>query len=771
MITDKHKYAPVVKYTRWIIANRWLVIGLSLMSAILLGFGAKNLSFSNDYRVFFSKDNPQLQAFEEVENLYNKNDNIVFVLKPKSGQVFTSQFLEAVTYLTTEAWQIPNSTRVDSITNFQHTRAEGDDLYVDNLVTDPQRLSVEQLDQIKRIAINEPLLLNRLITKKADVTGINVSIQLPPDSTDEVIKVTNFARDLEAKFKSKYPNIDTYISGVVAMNNAFSEYGQKDAFTLTPTMYVLMLIVMVFILKSFNSTLSALTVIILSTVAAMGAAGHLGLKLTPPSAIAPTVILTLAIADSIHILISMLLLIRDGWPKIESLCESMRINMQAVLLTSLTTVVGFLCLNFSDSPPYRDLGNITAIGVVLAFVYSITTLPAVISLLPIRPSQKVGPSTSAMSRFAEFVIFHYKKILVSTSLLFVLLATFIPFITLNDQFIRWFDPKVDFRQDTEFMLNNLTGIYTFEYSIDSGKQEGISQPEFMSKIENFANWWRGRPETMHVLTYTDIMKKLNKTMHRDSQDWYKLPSNEELAAQYLLLYEMSLPYGLDLNNQLDINKSSVRLTVTLEEMTSAHARYLSALGDQWLRDNTPQQMHAHATGPSVMFSHISLRNINSMFKGTLFALLLITILMGLTLRSWKYGLISLLPNAIPIIMAFGLWSILYNEVGMAISIVASATLGIIVDDSVHFLTKFLRAKRENNSSTEDAIRYAFSNVGLALIVTSVILIIGFSVMLFSSFLLNWTLGALSAITITLALFVDFFFLPSLLIFLDKLKNA
>lgn len=768
LIDKKFESVAIVKYTRWLLANRYKVLIASVLLALGFGSGARFLGFTNDYRVFFGEDNPQLLAFEEVEDTYTKADNILFVVTPRNGQVFHAQTLKELQELTKRSWQIPYSTRVDSLTNFQHTTAKGDDLFVDDLVPENvEALTEEELQKIKSIALEEPILNKRLITERSHVTGVNVSIQLPGKNPEEVMEVNTFVREMRDQFEKEYPNIDLRISGVVAMNNAFAEMGQNDAATLTPLMYLLMLIVMAFLLRSVGATFAALGVIILTTMSAMGLAGYMGILLTPPSAIAPTVILTLAIADSVHILMTMIMMMRRGWEKTEAIVESLRVNFQAVFLTSITTMVGFFSLNFSDSPPYHDLGNITAIGVFFAFAFSVTFLPVVVDLLPIKISQRAQKQTVIFEKFGNFVVRRHQILMWGSLGVFIFLSAMTPRIDLNDEFVKWFDERVEFRRDTDYMMGNLTGIYDLQYSISAGEAEGISDPQFMSRVENFANWWRDQPEVIHVGTYTDIMKKINKTMHSDEESWYKLPDDLELASQYLLLYEMSLPFGLDLNNQIDIDKSKIKMTVTTKELTTQEARELAHRGDTWLSENAPPKMHASATSPMVMFSHISDRNIQSMVKGTIFAIILITILMMLSLKSIKYGLISFLPNTIPVLLTFGFWALIVQQVGMAISIVASATLGIIVDDSVHFLTKFLRAKREHGLTTEKSVQYAFSNVGMALTVTSLILVIGFGILTYSPFQLNWSLGLLSAITILFALAVDFLFLPSFLIYLDS----
>ena len=656
-----------VSFVKVILEHRWKVIIATLLAVLALGSGVRHLQFENDYRVFFGEDNPQLKAFDEVENTYTKNDNILLVLSPRSGQVFTAATLQAVQWLTAESWKIPHSVRVDSISNFQHTKAVGDDLFVNDLVENPQQLSVSQLAEIKSVVLAEPAIYQRLINPKASVTGVNISIQLPGQDVNESLVTNDYVRDLQHRFNAKFPDVDIRYSGVIALNNAFAESGQKDATTLTPAMYLVMLLVMALLLKSFGATMVALGVIVLSTLAAMGTAGFMGIKLTAPSAIAPTIILTLAIADSVHILSSMLNLMRKGWDKIDALVESMRTNMLAVFLTSITTIVGFLCLNFSDAPPYHDLGNMTAIGVFYAWFFSVLFIPALVAVSPISAKRAQGFTNISFDRYADFIIKRKNFILLAMGACVVSLGFLATRIQFNDEFVKWFDQRVTFRRDADYMMANLTGLYGFDYSLQAGEAEGLSQVPFMNKVKEFSDWWRSQEEVVYVSTYTDTMKRLNKTLHAGDPSWYKIPDDNELAAQYLLLYEMSLPFGLDLNNQMDIDKSATRLSITIKEMPTAQAKELAARGDQWLDDNGQGVIkQGRATGPMIMFSHISERNVKSMIRGTIWAIVLITLLIGLSLRSVKYGLVSFLANSFPAVMAFGLWYLLYTQVGMAV---------------------------------------------------------------------------------------------------------
>ncbi len=762
-----HAASPTVRYAHWITRHPWTTILLSVLFVAAAASGGRLLAFKTDYRVFFSDDNPQLIAFESLEAMYTKNDNVMFIVAPKSGDAFDERTLEAVRTLTEKAWQTPFSTRVDSVSNFQHTEAEGDDLVVRDLVDEETPLDETNRRRIRRIALGEPMLLKRLVSDRAHVTGVNVTVQLPGESAGEVPEVVAFARDLAAEIEAQYPGIDIYLSGMVLMNNAFAEASQSDMQRLVPISFALMLLTLGLMIRGVSGTFATLLVIAGSILTAMGLGGYLGFPITPPSASTPTIVLTMAIANCVHLLVTMLHEMRKGREKRAAIVESLRINMQPVFLASITTALGFLSMNFSDVPPFNHLGNMVAIGVTASFLLSVSFLPAMMTLLPVRVRALPDDDSHLMHRLGDFVVRRRQPLIWGMGLLTIVLVAAVPRNELNDVFVHYFDESVPFRQAADFMTENLTGLYVIDYSLDSGEAGGISRPEFLREVAAFADWYRAQPETIHVNTITDTMKRLNKNMHGDAPDWYRLPDERDLAAQYLLLYEMSLPYGLDLNNQINVDKSATRFTVTLRTMSTNELLALDRRASDWLRAHAPHITTGDGSGTTMMFAHIGKRNIESMLVGTTVALIGISLILVLALRSVRIGLLSMIPNLVPAGMAFGLWGLLKGEIGLSLSIVAGMTLGIVVDDTVHFLSKYLRARRENGLSSEDAVRYAFRNVGMALFTTSVVLVVGFLVLALSSFELNAGMGLLTAIVISFALVADFLLLPPLLMAFDK----
>ena len=753
------------RYIAAVLHRRWLVVVLATLVMLAITAGVRFITVTNDYRVLFSEDNPQLAAFDALENTYSVSNAALIAIAPRDGSVFTREALVAIEELTEAAWRAPYSSRVNSLTNYTHSEAFEDDLVVAPLVDDASALSDTDVVRIEKIALDAIEIAGRLVAHDGRTAGVAINFILPENPDQAVVEITDYLNSLLAEARANHPDIAYYMTGDVVMHRAFSDVTKSDMETLTPIVFLIIVGATIILLRSPLSTLAIVAVLVFVINTTMGFAGWNGVVFSPTNAGVPIIVMVIAIADSIHIVTSVLLGMRRGLDRNAAIVESIRINAYPVFITSVTTAIGFLSLNASDSPPFHVLGNYVAFGVLCALVYTMTLLPALLSILPLRARRIQSEGTAFFDRFADFVIARRTFLLSSVSLVIVVLAIGIPRIELSDNMAQYFDDRYEFRRDTDYVIDNLTGLDKLEYSLSAGREGGITDPDYLRKVDTFAEWYRQQPEVTHVQAFSDIMKRLNKNMHGDDPAFYRLPEDPDLAAQYLLLYELSLPFGSDLNDRIDVAKSATRLVVTTKNAWSRDIRELDKRAQIWLRANAPT-FAQEASGLSVVFAHLSLRNINSMLRGTITAMALISFILIWIFKSVRVGLLSLLPNFIPAIMSFGLWGYLVGHVGIASSVVIAVVFGIVVDDTVHFLSKYLKARREGLPAPE-AVRSAFHMVGHALWTTTAVLSVGFLVFATSGFEVSWALGLLVTITIIFALVADFLLLPTLLIAIDR----
>ena len=755
---------------RW----RWPILGLTVLFVVVMAAGGQHLKISNDSRIFFSKDNPQLIAFEALEATYTEANTVLIAVAPKAeagaGGIFTSDALTAIAGLTEKGWLLPYSTRVDSLTNFSHTWADEDELIVEDLVAAPADLSLQDLARIEKIALNETQLGNRLVAADGRTTAVLVNFVLPDESAEAVNEISDQVQVIVVQARAQHPDLNFYVTGSVITSRAFGDATFDDLSTLGPIIILVILIVMALLLRSITGTIATLLVVLFAAVTAMGFAGWSGMVLSSGNVGAPTIIMTVAIAHSVHIISTVILGMRSGFEKRKAILESLRVNFFPVSLTTITTAIGFLSMNFSDAPPFHNLGNLVALGVVSAMVFALTFVPAFIYILPIRVRPRREGQRALFDLVGGFVVQRRTPLFWGMAAIIIVLTAGVPQVELNDNWTKYFDERYEFRRDTDYIINNLTGVEAFEFSLSAGGEGAINDPEYISRVDQFAEWYRSQPKIIHVSAFPDIMKRLNMNMHGDDPTYYRIPEEHDLAAQYLLLYELSLPFGRELNDQIDVGKSATRMTVIGRNMSAKEQRASAAAANQWLKDNMPAEMVTEATGLTMMFAFISKRNIEGMLRGTVIAMAIISLILVVALKSLPIGLLSLIPNFVPAAMSFGLWGYLIGHVGVAASVVTAVTFGIVVDDTIHFLSKYLRGRREHKLDSQDAVRFAFRSVGHALWTTTAVLVAGFIVLATSGFEVNWSLGILTAMTIIIALAADFFFLPPLLMKFDRSKT-
>jgi uncharacterized protein len=754
-----------------LVRQRHAFIALSLLLVVAVSYGAKFVWFNGDYRIFFRDDNPQLVAHERQQASFTKSDNVSFILAPANGEVFTRGTLAAIEQLTADAWKVPYSIRVDSITNYQHTRAVGDELATGDLVRDAASLTDAGIAARRAIALAEPLLIGALLSERGHVTAVNVRLELPDHKGREdpaTPEVMAYVRKMERDFEAAHPDIEVHLMGLLPVNQGFNELAQQDSATLAPLMFLVVLVVLALFFRSFSATFATLLVIVFSLTMAVGFMGWAGYAANQVNVSAPTLILTLAVSDSVHILLPYLEGLGQGRTRAEAMEDSLRVNMAPVFFTNFTTAVGFVGLNFSDSPPFLELGNIAAFGVMATMTLTFTLLPGVMTLLPVKVRPGMGEEAHwrIVDRICEFALAQRRRLFWIILAVVAVFAAMIPKNELNDDTAEYFEQGVPLRDAMDFVEQNLTGIDSIAYELSSGEPGGINDPAFLAKVEAFSAWWRAQPEVTHVSTFTDVIKRLNRSMHGDDPAWYRIPQDRDLAAQYVLLYELSLPQGLDLNTLVNFDKSALRLVASVRNQP---ARELIAIEDRakaWLDANAPG-MAGPGTGVSVIFAHLSQSNIYSMMKGALVSAILISLTMILSLRSFKFGLVSLVPNLLPAAIAYGLWGLLVGQVNLAVAAVFSVSSGIVIDDTIHFLSKYLRARRLDGKSPADAVRYSFNTTGTALFVNTAVLVLGFLVLTVSHFTVNSSLGMMTALIIGIALVFDLLFLPALLLMVDR----
>ncbi len=740
---------------------------------MLAAYGLNFVQFDADPNLYFSEDNPHFQRIKEMQHDYGRVNTVTFVILIKEGELFTRENLAIVEELTFEAGKLPYSQRVDSLSNYTYTWSKNDELFVEELIQDAKNLSDEQIQKIKHFALTDAATVNRLASYHGEVALVNLLARFPTeDRINSELYLAREARKLAALLEKKYPHIDILMTGKVITNATVNNTVYKDTVILIPLMFLVIFGMLIIFLQSFLSVLAIGIVTISACISAIGLAAHFGTIMNLLSFTSINIIITISIAHCVHIIVCFLQAYRQGQSKLNALAESYRINLQPIFITSLTTILGFLSMNLSDMPPAHDLGNITALGVFIVTVLSLTMLPALIMMLPISNTnkKKTSISHSNMDIFSDFLVRNHYQILIGSILISTIMLILSTQNIINDSFTENLKKPSQVRLDNEVIDHYFGGFYNIEYSFKADKNSSISDPKYLHALDDFTLWLRNQPEVKNVYSYSDVIKRLNKNMHGDNPDFYRIPDTQEEAAQYLLLLEMSQPADSGMSHYILPDKTATKLIVALPSIDSLQMIELTNRFQQQITKTLPEHMFYPGSGLSVMWAYLGGEVLTSSIKGSLFALLLISIILTFIFKSIRYGIISIIPNIFPMGIGYGIWYLYNGFLDTSQMMVLCITIGIIVDDTVHFISKYLRGRRELNYNSEDAIRYTFHRIGAPLWITTAVLVSGFSILMFSSFTPNSNLGILTAIILLAALTLDFLLLPSLLLWLDKTKN-
>ena len=756
--------------SKFIINNRIVFIFSCLVLVLILGRGITSVVFDPDMERFFPKGHPATSLSYEIDETFIRTDNLVIAINAKNNSIFTKKTLSLIESLTEKSWTVPYSIRVDSLTNYSYVRSVDDDLLVEPFIENAVSLEDSFIKQREKIVEEEEIIFGSLISKDKKTTVISIIVDPPnPDANIKLIDTVEYMLEYVDEAKSNHPELDIRVLGTPYQEYISPKMVLSEMPIVMPSMLLLILVSVFFLLRSVFAVLATILVIVLSLIATFGSVGYIGNALNQMVITIPILIITLALADCVHLFSIFFQQRVKGHSSKESMIRSLELNLQPLFLTTLTTCIGFLSFNVLDVPPLQDLGNFVSIGIAMAFIFTIFFAAPLFSFFEIKAPKSVNQQINLSRKIAKFSLKNSKTLLWSVPLASLLLICLIPLNVLDENPTQMYDEGfTSFSADT-LWLDEMLGV-TFPVSFKASSNNGsVSEPEFLKKIDNFVKWLETQDEVNHVTSLAHTMKNLNKSMHGDDPEWETIPESEELSSQYLFFYEMSLPMGLDLNSSISQDRASTKISANLDDMSGKDFLKFDKKVRAHIQENNLTEIISPAAGFRVVFSHISMVIVNSLLFGVFLGLLSITLLLGLFFRSIPFGVLSAFPNVLPIAAAFGIWALYDGQVGFMVAVGMGSTLGIIVDFTVHLLSKYDLARREMGQSPEEAVVFAFESVGFALIVMTIVISLGFLVLNLVNFMPLHDFARFSTISFLMALIIDFLLFPNLLVRFDKRK--
>ena len=751
----------IEKYTALLISHRFKSIFLLSILILFISSGMRFLETPSGYRGFVENEFTHYKNITNLEEKYGQIDVLSYAIKADKGDIFQKDVLLLIDELTDNSWQTPYSSRVESITNHQYTKVNGDDIDIGDFITDIDSLNEEDLTKLKSLALKEDNVVHFILSENAKASLVNIYLEMPED--ENFSGPMEFAEKQQEYFKEKYPDIFVGIAGTVQYAHNFQTTAERDGQTMYPIFIILIFVLSYILLRSVLASVITLFVIILSILPSMGSAGWFGFDVNPPLIIAPIIILTIALAHSIHIISIAMTNMSEGMDRNQAIVESMKINFVPVFLTSLTTAIGMGGVNLGKIPAYSEMANTVVMGSAYSFILSVTLLPILFSLLPIKSKGKPVIILGALERLGVFIAKFKYTLLITMGAISLVLFSFLGNLYFDEKWDNYFD-RVPAWLEVKDVVDKEFGSSFFLFAdIKTDQSDGITDPEYLKKLDDFSNYLEEQYTFINVTTVSNVIKTLNKNMNGGQEEYYSIPDNKALIAQYLLLYEFSVPFGMDLKNQMTADKSDSRLLVRINYGTASEVVKINDEIIKWINSNMGPYKTDGLAGIPVMFSYLNQENSIGLMTGLAFSFAFIVILVGFALRSLKYGLISIIPNIVPFILGFGIIGALTSgmiqgphQTSVLISI------GLVVDATIHFLTKYKKAIALG-LSPQDSIQYCFKYVGYPIIIASICLFIGFLFLTQSIFISNYIIGGMCALIIAIALLVDLLLLPALLL--------
>ena len=733
-----------------------LTLSVCLLIAAIFSAGLLSLQISSDLRDNFDADNADYARLKAMEKEYGAADGSAILLLDFNQSVFTPANLDALNHITHLAEAINNVKSIQGllksaifITNDEDVEA----LHLNDLVDQ------KNYSPIIDIFAKAPgrYTYSPVISDDQQVTAIYLSFDFDETDTNTKKKITEDVKRFNKSISHQYPHITTYLTGSIIADDAQKLAAQGNMKTIFPIMYATIFVLLLVLLRNIKTVAMIIFVAFIGTVSMFGCAAFLGIKISPQSLASGVILTGITVATISHMLMSFVRYDNDYQDNIYSCVFD---NLQPITFAGMTTLLGFLSMNLSLMPPLRDLGNTAAIGIAFSMLYSIVLFPCLLLLFPIKLTDHYSSHCEKyFKKLGDVLLCSPRRNFLFIILLLILVSFGNQYNKNNDYFAHYYDKSFQFRVSNDFADENLAGLYTLEFDLPTRGKQTINDAGYLEEIDRFKQWLLTLPEVKHVATIADVIKMMNRVLHNNDDDFYNVPENSNLIAQYFLLYEISLADTQVLDHLINVSRDSSRVIVTVTSMSSQPMLELEEKIIHWLNHNTTQLSVHHATGILMLLTQVVDEVILSGFESALVALFFISLIMIIVLRPLVLGSISLLPNVLPFIVAFGIWGFVSGDILAASTVVIAITLGIVVDDTIHYIYKVKYCIDERGLNARQAVITALQEVGPAILLTTVCLAMGFFVSSFSHFMPSVFFGSLATLILFVAFVLDVSILP------------
>ncbi|MBI2520603.1 MAG: MMPL family transporter [Bdellovibrio sp.] len=704
---------------------------------------------------------------DALERMFGSDEKVIIGIHLKNG-IFTNESIKLLHEITEKLWTMPDIVRVDSLSNYNHSIAKSDDIITTPFLDKGKHYTHAELEERKTIAMDDAILSDRFVDKRGTTFLVVGTLVAEVVRQPDYKNLNRALRDMMGPIESNplYKNYSFHYAGSGVINDAYRDVSDRDIAVMIPLNILMMALFLYAVFRSWKGILLPIGLVGVTVICTLGISAAVGFEFDNLSAAIPGILIAVCLADSVHLLSTYYRAVRMGQDQKSAMIETIEKNLMATFLTSLTTFLGFISLANTELIPVQKMGILAGTGTMLAWFF---TIGGVCPFLYLTSNFKLREKTTLNPQFAyrvvDWIEKHRRSILWISNLSMLLMFYLGIQNRVNSDPLEHFDKRLKVSRDAYFLLDIFNGVGGPQVLIDSGQEDGAKDPAFLAKVEHFITEVDKEPVVNKVSSILDIIKQLNQRLHGDDRAFYRIPDSREQVAEILLMYSMGLPQGMDLNNQISLDGRFIRLEINWSLHDSQRSLKMIAGFEELAKQ---LGLTLSITGKLTMYHRMTGYIVRTFFYSMLASFIGIGLIMMISMGSWKFGLLSLPPNIVPMAFSIGLMTLLKRPIDIGTSLVISVCFGIAVDDTIHFLIHY-RQSMDKGMDIKDAIRDIYVHTAPSLVFTTVILVTCFGAFIFANFIPNVNFGILCAFTLSVALAMDLLYLPALL-FTFKLRK-
>lgn len=757
--------------------KQWIVPGLPIMVILLIFLSYDRFRIDGNLYNWFDRDAKQIVENEKFIRIFGSDDHLIILINNPEG-IINSASLQSIKNISNALRKLPHIASVYSLNNFPYVGVnphDTSDIIIDRLIPDITTLTPTALETIKQRIHNFDELLNRLVSddlKTSLIVGKLSDVYLQSNELQNLVdSVQSIINHEERKTGLRY-----IIHGTPVLSLAFIDIAREDIQRFTPAVFLTALLLLFIAFRSWYAALLPIIVVFLTTATVMCLYALLGYSLNNFTATIPIFILAVGIADSVHIYWVWRLYRQHGYNNDDAIVLSLRKNTFSAFLTTATTFIGFATLFISDVVPIRVLGGTVALSSLFAFVYSTVYVPSFLAWR--NPAVRIRTTTRTEElscrqerlyvRYVQLLMRYYKLIIAVSAGLTAITAAGIFFVRIDSDTIKMFSSDTPVRTDFEFIQQNITGPVTLEIMIDTAAEGRIYNPSFLKHAEQFsADLKNHDPAIRHIFSLIDVLKRMHKVFNNDNPDFYTVPIRRDIIEEYFTMYTFALPQGISLNDYIDSDERYFRLSARMDALSSNQT-----INDiRWIKSWWKTYGYtATVNGKISLSAHLNSEVTKTMLDSVILNISIIGLLFFILFRKPSLVFFALLPNIIPLISVIGLMGWLGITIDMGLIATIVILLGVAMDATVYFIVKYRDALAKGKNISQ-ALVYMLTYAGISNLLSTLILMVSFGMLAFSSFVPNMEFGYVTFFALLISLQTDLLLLPALLILYHKRRAA